>query len=142
MEKYLIKMCKLASKYAKNKADKVYIYCTRRKEMYSAISFFQRNDKVVLAHNLNETLTLKDKYKFLKFDVSDRNQEKTLDLMIDIFMELCKENDKVRELKIVYEVKSKKLDYIVSEKEIPFKVSDYDSFMKWYNEVKEQVENK
>ncbi len=46
-------------------------------------------------------------------------------------------NDKVRELKIVYEVKSKKLDYTVSEKEIPFKVSDYDSFMKWYNEVKE-----
>ena len=62
--------------------------------------------------------------------------------MIDIFMELCKENDKVRELKIVYEVKSKKLDYIVSEKEISFKVSDYDSFMKWYNEVKMQVENK
>ncbi len=41
MEKYLIKMCKTASKYAKNKADKVYIYCTRYKEMYMAISFFK-----------------------------------------------------------------------------------------------------
>ena len=142
MEKYLIEMCILASKYAKNKADKIYIYCTRRKEMYMAASFFERKGKVVTTSKLNDTLDTRDKVCFFKFDVSDRNQELYLDPMTNIFMELCKENDKVRELKIVYEVKSRKLDYIVSEKDIPFKVSDYDSFMKWYNEVKEKVENK
>ena len=96
----------------------------------------------MLDTELNKTLDLKDKITFFKFDETEKNKELYLYPMIDIFMNLCKENNKVRELKIVYEVKFKKLDYIVSEKEIPFKVSDYDSFMKWYNEVKMQVENK
>ncbi len=142
MEKYLIKMCKLASKYVKNKVDKIYIYCTRRKEMYLTTAFFERNGRVVLDPQLNETLDLKDKLTLFKFDETEKNKKLYLYPMTDIFMDLCKENDKVRELKIVYEVKSKKIDYVVSEKNIPFKVSDHDSFMKWYNEVKEKVENK
>ncbi len=142
MEKYLIKMCKSSSKYAKNKADKVYIYCTRIKNRYGVTVFFERKGKVVTNDKLNDTLDNIDKISLLKVDVSHKNMDSKLGPITDIFMELCKENNKVRELKIVYEVKSKKLDYIVSEKEIPFKVSDYDSFMKWNNDVKEQGENK
>ena len=56
MEKYLMDMCKSASKYTKNKVDKVYIYCARRKEMYMATSFFERKGKVVTNSKLNDTL--------------------------------------------------------------------------------------
>ena len=45
MEKYLMKICKTASKYAKNKVDKLYIYCTRRKEMYLTTVFLKEMGK-------------------------------------------------------------------------------------------------
>ena len=140
MKKYIKKLCKLGCKYAGKKVDKVYIYCENDAgRSYFSIPFFEKNNRIVWEYELNENLDNKNKIKYI---LSEIRCKLFYFPMTEVFEKLCMKYPNVRTLKIIYDVKNKKLDYTLSEEEIPKEKYNVNTAYEWYDEVKEQVENK
>ena len=139
MEKYIKKLCKLGYRYAGQKVDKVYI-CGENDDgrCYTADVFYEKNNKIFTRHELEK------KYDNNQIEgiLSVIRYKLLLLLMQDAFRKLCKKYPNIRVLKIVYDVKSKKIDYTISEEEIPSEIYCENPLKMWYEDVKEQVENK
>ncbi len=140
MEKYLMDMCKLVNKYAKEKVDKVYICCTRCKESYNSNVFFEINNKVILKKELDSLLNLKPKNNFFKFGLSEDKENKLLNDLKSIFIKLVEENPEISILKIEYDLNNKKIKHKIIKKEIVESVEEFYLYYDWYNEIKEKVE--
>ena len=139
MEKYIKKLCKLGYRYAGQKVDKVYICGENNAGMsYKADVFYEKNNKIFTRHELEK------KYDNNQIEgiLSVIRYKLLLLLMQDAFRKLCKKYPNIRVLKIIYDVKSKKIDYTISEEEIPSGIYCEAPSKIWYEDVKEQVENK
>ena len=139
MKKYIKKLCKLGYRYAGQKVDKVYICGENNAGMsYRSNVFYEKNNRIIRKHELEK------KYDNDQIEniLSEIRYKLFFSPIVDVFRELCEKHPNIRVLKIVYDVKSKKIDYTISEEEIPSGIYCEAQSKIWYGDVKEQVENK
>ena len=133
-------MISICMEYVEDRADKVYVYASCEEGVVSSSFFYLINNTYVECHKVNDALNNGEE----EYNVSQDRQFAVLDIInedVEKIKELCKEHEKdmPTELKLIYEVKSGKLqaeykyDLVYSDDEV--KTAD-DIAEEWFEEVK------
>ena len=133
-------MISICMEYVEDRADKVYVYASCEEGVVSSSFFYLINNTYVECHKVNDALNIGEE----EYDVSQDRQFAVLDIInedVEKIKELCKEHEKdmPTELKLIYDVKSGKLqaeykyDLVYSDDEV--KTAD-DIAEEWFDEVK------
>ncbi len=133
-------MISICMEYVEDRAEKVYVYASCEEGVVSSSFFYLINNTYVECHKVNDALNNGEE----EYDVSQDRQFAVLDIInedVEKIKELCKEHEKdmPTELKLIYDVKSGKLqaeykyDLVYSDDEV--KTAD-DIAEEWFDEVK------
>lgn len=133
-------MISICMEYVEDRAEKVYVYASCEEGVVSSSFFYLINNTYVECHKVNDALNNGEE----EYDVSQDRQFAVLDIInedVEKIKELCKkhEKDMPTELKLIYDVKSGKLqaeykyDLVYSDDEV--KTAD-DIAEEWFDEVK------
>lgn len=133
-------MISICMEYVEDRADKVYLYASCEEGVVSSSYFYLINNKYVECHKVNDALSKGEE----EYDVSQDRQFAVLDIInedVEKIKELCKEYEKdmPTELKLIYNVKSGKLqaeyeyDLVYTNDDV--KTAD-DIAEEWFEEIK------
>ncbi|VBB09906.1 Hypothetical protein LUCI_5204 [Lucifera butyrica] len=135
-------MVSICLEYVKNRADKIFIYCSFESDIISSDYYYKINGRIVERHKLNDAVLSSEKY-----DVSIERQRGVIKILngnIGKIIEICKEygREMPTEMKLVYDVQKNSLKatykYELQYANDPVKTAD-DIAMEWFQQI--QAEN-
>ncbi|EGO8080920.1 hypothetical protein HRF80_05845 [Enterococcus faecalis] len=138
-------MVDIVDEYTEGRAENIYLYGSIEDGGYFFNLFFKIKGKILFMHQVNSVLSEKD----LKFDTSDYNQGKVLEVGVDDLQkvaDICKKYSKdiPTELKLFYDVKNNSLDAKYKYNPMysdTYEIGPDDLFISWYEQAKSAVEN-
>ena len=135
-------MVSICLEYVKDRAEKIYIYCSCEKKVISCNFFYCINNTIVKKHELNDSIN--NNLNEFEYDTSIERQKCVSKIIInDIerLYNLCKEYEKEMptEMKLIYDVKNNSLKaeyrYDLVYSNDPVKFADHIA-QEWFEEIK------